>query len=409
MHATSGIKTAARQIIQRSARMMGTKVSIQLSVDAAEADDAVASAEDCLTWLAEVDARLSRFRPESELCHLNRAAGRWFSASPLLFAAVARALDGARESDGLFDPTLLPQLEALGYDRDFAQIAHREIIEDVAHETVPSRHHSASAAGGWRAIELDLRAQRIRMPPGVRLDLGGIAKGWAADIALERFCAGYPGTLVNVGGDLRARGGPQPGESWAIGIRDPRAEAAEWAGPGSFIPTHIATITLSRGGLATSGALRRWWLHGGVRQHHLLDPRTGLPARLWTGEQDGIAAPDAHVGVCGPLAAVTALAPTAAQAEVATKVALLTGYPHALDPASIESLGRQGGDSRMMPSHAVALLLTFATGEVRMSANIGGYLATWGTEGASIPYTIPPATIAQGQAHDQTERSKPQI
>ena len=87
---------------------------------------------------------------------------------------------------------------------------------------------------------------------------------------------------VNVGGDLRMRGGPRPGESWTAGIRDPRravadeaAEANGEAGP------HVAVVAFSRGGLATSGAVQRWWRQGGLRRHHMLDPRSGLPMPLW--------------------------------------------------------------------------------------------------------------------------------
>jgi thiamine biosynthesis lipoprotein len=368
-----------RVLIERRARLMGTDVSVHLAVDPAGEARAQANAAHCMDWLAEVDVRLSRFRPESELCQLNRAAGRWFAASPLLYAAVARALAAAHKSDGLFDPTLLAQLERLGYDRDFAQIAHQEITAESRPAAVPM-----PSAGGWREIALDARHQRIRLPAGVRLDLGGIAKGWAADRALERFCAQGAGALVNVGGDLRLRGGPQPGTGWSVGIRHPRA------GLDPSTPEHIATITLSRGGLATSGALRRWWLRSGQRQHHLLDPRTGAPAPLWIAASDS--EPD-QPGDLNHLATVTALAQTAAEAEVAAKVAVLQAYPHTLQPAPAISAAQKEHGWSLHAESSVALLLTFGTGELRLSANAGAYLATWGTEGAPLPYTIQPTVV----------------
>ena len=279
-----------RVSVTRSGRPMATDVSVLIAAYPDQIDEANEAADACMAWFDEVDARLSRFRPESELSQLNNAGGAWFAASPVLYGAVEAAIRAATASDGLFDPTLLPQLEALGYDRDFSLIAQRDIATDIDARVHIESGDPAPAARirpawtpptqAWRAVELDPDGLRIRLPEGARLDLGGIAKGWAADLALTTYCEPFPGALVNVGGDLRASGGPQANEAWSVGMRSPRAEAgapepgaAEWA----------ATIRLSRGALATSGAARRWWRDGGEVRHHLLDPRTGLPLALWTG------------------------------------------------------------------------------------------------------------------------------
>ena len=367
---TSTAATASRIVVERSARMMGTEVSVQIAAAASERRTAEAAAATCMAWLAEVDQRLSRFRPESDLCRLNADAGRWHRCSDVLYACVERAVAAARASGGLFDPTLLPRLEALGYDRDFALIAHRETLSGGRDE--PACSPTPDAA--WAAIELDPTGRRVRLPWGVRLDLGGIAKGWAADIAVERYCAGCDSVLVNVGGDLRLRGGPAPGQAWSVGIRDPLGEADE-------APTRdIAAIAFSRGALATSGAVRRWWLRRGMRTHHVLDPRTGLPAAVWTGE-------DRTHGRGGEplIATATALAPTAARAEVAAKLALLRGYPSALSAveAAWESDGPLGTDGGA--DSGVALLLVLATGEAAVSANMRAYIESWGTAGAALP------------------------
>ncbi len=317
----AGLAREARIQIERQAHLMATAVSIQLAVAPEEQEVAERAADAGMAWLGEVDQRLSRFRPESDLCRLNADAGRWHDASEILYACVERALAAAQSSAGLFD---------------------------------------------------------------VGLDLGGIAKGWAADMVLEQHCADFTHTLVNVGGDLRLRGGPQPGAAWSVGIRDPRGEvegahaAVGEAGSGSARPD-LAAITLSRGGLATSGAVRRWWLRDGVRTHHLLDPRTGAPARVWTGE----AATTDDAG--NPLiATATALAPTAARAEVAAKVALLRGYPAAL--RAVESAWAAHGP--LGPTDdadsGVALLLVLATGELMISGNAREWLTTWGTDGAPL-------------------------
>jgi thiamine biosynthesis lipoprotein len=374
----AAIARKARIQIERHARLMATDVSIQLAVAPEEREAAESAAAAAMAWLGEVDQRLSRFRPESDLSRLNADAGRWHDASEILYTCVARALAAARSSAGLFDPALLPQMEAWGYDRDFAEIAHREI---------GPAHPPTDARGGWQAIELDPERRRIRLPEGVRLDLGGIAKGWAADMALEQHCTGFTHALVNVGGDLRLRGCPQPGTAWSVGIRDPRTEVEAAralvgeAGSSSAWPD-LAAITFSRGGLATSGAVRRWWLRDGVRTHHLLDPRTGAPAHVWTGEAETTDAAGDPL-----LATATALAPTAARAEVAAKVALLRGYPAAL--RAVESAWAAHGPFGPTDEvdSGVALLLVLATGELAISGNAQEWLAMWGTDGAPLYFS----------------------
>ncbi len=367
------------ELVQRRGRPMATDVSVQIAVPPSRWAEAAAAADACMDWFDEVDARLSRFRPESELSRLNAAAGDWFVASDVLYECVARALESAESSGGLFDPTMLRQLCALGYDRDFAAIANHEVATAFDFPVPAER-------AAWRAIALDPRRRRIRLPAGVRLDFGGIAKGWAADVALVRYCAKFPGALVNVGGDLRAHGGPQPGELWSVGIRDPRLELSGVDDPA----THLATARLSRGAMATSGAVRRWWLRGGQRQHHLLDPRTGQPIPLWTAGGDE---PDSLI------ATATAFAPTAAQAEVAAKVALLRGYPAAL--AAVEAAWKRYGalGTRDDGDAGVALALVFGTGEIAFSRNLNEYLATWGTQSAMLPMMVgsalPPLTLAE--------------
>lgn len=385
-------------LIQRAGRPMATDVSVQIAAESEWLAAAEAAADACMAWFYEVDRRLSRFRPESELSRLNAAAGRWFAASAMLFEMVCLAVAAAEASGGLFDPTLLRRLEALGYDRDFALIAHREVPHHVP------LHAATAPTQAWQAIALDPMRRRVKLPPGVALDLGGIAKGWAADEALRRFCADFPGALINVGGDLRLRGGPQPGTPWSVSIRDPRAEATTGDGTRVQVPIgdkhsqvgsdhgpRVAVVSLSRGALATSGALRRWWLRDGVRQHHLLDPRTGGPVPLWIDERDSRT--PARDGGQPLIATATALAPTAARAEVAAKVALLRGYPAALHAveAAWERYGAVGPETDA--DAGVALVLTFGTREVEQSKNVAAYLASWGTEGAPLPMSVP-STVA---------------
>ncbi|HEY7358106.1 MAG TPA: FAD:protein FMN transferase, partial [Ktedonobacterales bacterium] len=208
----------ARLLVEQRARIMATEVSVHLAAAPGEEASARVALDSCLAWLREVERRLTRFNAESELSQLNKRAGQWYQVSALLFAAVQEALAAAQASDGLFDPALLPHLEALGYDRDFSLLARSSA------ETLPGEIPVTLPVGQWREIKLDTKARRIRLPPGVRLDLGGIAKGWAADRAAKRLLPHVANVLVNVGGDMRMRGGPQPGDTWAVGISDRQDE-----------------------------------------------------------------------------------------------------------------------------------------------------------------------------------------
>lgn len=350
-----------RVLVERSERMMGTRVDMHMSVPAGDMAGADAAIDACMTWLREVERALTRFDSHSEMCQLNAAAGTWHTVSQLLFDAVEQSLIAAQATDGLFDPTLLPLLEALGYDRDFDSILAGEMEDD------DGAAGEMPYAGMWRECELDRSRLRIRLPHGAKLDLGGIAKGWAADLALERFFSSFPDVIINVGGDMRVRGGKQPGEPWALGIGDPR-EA-----PDTDAPRHAIVLTLGQGGLATSGATTRWWHHGGRRQHHLIDPRTGQPANIWIDPLDDEA--DAPL-----LATATALAPTAAHAEVVAKVALLRGYPDALHTVA-SAWDATANSTVAYDDSNVALMLILGTGDVAMSAHLQSYLETLGGGG----------------------------
>jgi thiamine biosynthesis lipoprotein len=347
--------------VEQARGLMAVEASIHVACDPARRAEATAAIEASFAWLADVERCLTRFDPTSELYSLNAARATWHPISPLLCEALAQSLRAAEATDGLFDPTLLPLLEALGYDRDFAEIAHQEagIAWRIKHTDI--------LTGGWRGIQLDVARGRARLPRGVRLDLGGIAKGWAADCVLGRFFAPGDNVLINLGGDMRALGRRSLSQPWPIGIGDPHADKPDHG-------THAAVLSLARGALATSGATTRWWYRAGERQHHLLDPRTGRAARVWIDADDD--GPDA----ASRIATATALAPTAVHAEVAAKVALLRGYPDALraveaawDPhaATVPAYGDAG----------VALLLILGSGAVVCSANLQDFLATFGGGG----------------------------
>lgn len=228
---------------------------------------------------AEQEQRFSRFRPDSELSEVNGAGpGRLRLSRP--FAALMRcALQAAAETDGLFDPTVLPAMVAAGYDRSFEDIIVR--AREVLRPDAPT--------GRWR--EISLAGDRLTMPEGIGLDLGGIAKGWTVDRAAELVKGLVPWAIVDAGGDMRAVG-DAPADGLQIGVEHP------------FDPhVEVLRLALIEGALATSSTARRSW---GPNLHHLIDARTGRPAVT-------------------DVVQATAWARTCAEAEVRAKVALLRG------------------------------------------------------------------------------------
>jgi thiamine biosynthesis lipoprotein ApbE len=218
--------------------------------------------------LAAVDLACSRFRPDSELVGLDRRfagqgqAGGPVTVSPLLAEAICVALRAAQVTDGDVDPTVGAAMNAVGYDRDFSLVA----------ADGPAVRLTVRAIPGWRQVEFDEQSRRLRLPGGVRLDLGATAKAWAADRAAVRITAELGcGVLVSLGGDI-ATGGQAPAGGWLIRVQDISGPPDEPpAGPSAVVAVHT-------GGLATSSTAARRWRRGGDVLHHILDPRTGLPA-----------------------------------------------------------------------------------------------------------------------------------
>lgn len=206
--------------------------------------------------VAACERELSRFDSASDLSRLNAADGRWTPIGRRLLEALDLALRAREDTDGRFDPTVLPALVAAGYDRSFELLEERE----------------ARAADDWRAgapIEIDARTCRARLGPGTSVDLGGIGKGYAAGRALDAMLAVSPtlaGGLVDLGGDIAVRGECAEGGPWLIAVADPR-RAGET----------LALLALDRGGIATSGRDARRFGPGGSL-HHLIDPETGESA-----------------------------------------------------------------------------------------------------------------------------------
>lgn len=203
----------------------------------------------------------SRFRGDSELSRLNARAGEWTDVSASMLLILTCAADLHRATGRRFDPAILDTLERVGYDRTFASVAP---ASDAVVSAAPPAPSSA-----FSAMELDSESARVRLPRGMRIDLGGVGKGLAADLVARGLVdRGARTALVGLGGDLRARGEAPPAGGWEIPVLDP------------FDDTRVAfTVPLAQGAIVTSTTRMRTWTRGGRRYHHLIDPATADSAR----------------------------------------------------------------------------------------------------------------------------------
>jgi len=254
-----GVLRGRRRLFRRRVPVMGTIADVAVVLDDPRA--AQASIDAAMRELRLVDRTMSRFRADSDVGRVNRAAG---AAEPISVTdatgrVVEAAIRWARASDGAFDP-------CLGRATD---------LWDVTRRTVPPRAADVHRLAGrtlWTSIEMD----RFRGRPTVRLadpdaalDLGGIAKGYGVDRAVVALRErGIRDAFVNVGGDLYALGASEDGDAWRVGVRSP------------VDPTRILQrLEIRDEAVATSGDYVQGFDHAGRRYHHLLDPRTGEPRR----------------------------------------------------------------------------------------------------------------------------------
>lgn len=268
----------------RSFGAMGSTCSITITVEDHRAADRLAERAEAMVH--QLEALWTRFRSDSELMGLNEHAGQEWGVSPDTFALISAAIEARALTGGLFDPTLLDALIDAGYDRSFDQIV------DGDRPAVRSLHDQSMVD------EIDLDAERlfVTLPAGVRLDLGGIAKGRTADLVVQLLGrAGAAGACVDLGGDIAVFGDRAEDQPWAIAVDDP-------ADPG----VDLAVILLDRGAVATSSRAKRQWRTADGPAHHLIDPRTGAPAVT-------------------DLIAVSVVAADAMWAEVYAKSALIAG------------------------------------------------------------------------------------
>jgi thiamine biosynthesis lipoprotein len=227
---------------------------VRLVVHAATDEAARAAARAAFDRVAALDAVMSDHRPDSEVAQLAATSGAWVSVSRDLFAVLTRAREIAAATGGAFDPTVGPLVALWREARATRRLPSASALAD------------ARTRVGWRLVDLDPARQAVRLArPGMRLDLGGIAKGYILQEALAVLRArGMPRALVQGGGDIVA-GDPPPAQGgWRV--EAPGADAAFAARAG----------TLANAALATSGPTFQFVEIDAVRYSHVIDPRTGL-------------------------------------------------------------------------------------------------------------------------------------
>ncbi len=287
--------------LDRRIGLFGTEVRILVGASTlrrAPSNQVVAIAVEQL--LRRHHALLTRFDPYSELSRLNADPREEVPISAVPAGALRAALYAAELTDGLVDPGLLDELERAGYASSRVGVESADLREALL-QAPPRRPARPRHVADWRAVEVG--EGFVRRPPGMRFDLGGSAKGHAADSAAARL-GGYQSFAVDVGGDIVVGG--NAGAPRVVVVEHPLGH-------------HDLKFRLGRGAIATSGLARRIWHTPNGFAHHLIDPSTGEPA--WTG-----------------VVQVTAVAATAVQAEALAKAALLRG-----PEAGLRMLAPRGG------------------------------------------------------------------
>jgi thiamine biosynthesis lipoprotein len=271
-------------------------------------------------WFEGWEQSLSRFRIDSELNQINRSAGHPIKVSRPLWAVLKVAEKAERESRNLVTPAIHDRMVAAGYDQSF------EFMAPDMHSTLRPEDPGTFLLSD---VLTESRTRTIQLPFDCRLDFGGVAKGWAAHQAAGRLRP-YGSTLVNAGGDIAITGRKSDGSCWSVGVSNPD-DASE----------NLEVLKLGRCGVATSGTDYRHWKKDGAWQHHIIDPRTGLPAAT-------------------DILSATVIANNVMEAEMNAKVAVILGGEAAL--------------SWLDDNPSLAGLLVYKTGRIVYSRRMQNYL-----------------------------------
>lgn len=269
------ITSVEREISQE---IMKTDIFIKILQVGGERSRMLHALDEAFDSFRRFEARFSRFRPTSELTVFNQGTGGLVSSQ--LFALLSTCATYYHATDGIFDPTVLPTLEDLGYPG------------------ASTGERTSASSLGFDQVILDPATQSAKKPRDVKLDLGGIGKGYAVDmVTQELYTFGYTNFLVDAGGDIYAAGTNEEAgyPFWAIDVENPAQPRQS-----------LATVLLRDEAIATSGRNRRTWLHEGQMVHHLIDPRRAKSVET-------------------SLLTVSTIAPTTTEADVRAKTLFILG------------------------------------------------------------------------------------
>ena len=264
--------------LRTSTVLRGTTMGTTWSVTLASPAHATISAVRLAKLRAGIDHQLDRivdqmstWKSDSDLSRYNNASpGTWIALEPEFLAVLSQALDLARDSDGAYDPTVGPLVNLWGFGPDGTRRA----------PPAPEQIEAMRQRVGWHRITLDRAKARVLQSGGIYLDLSAIAKGYAVDRVSDYLVAqGFVDSLVEIGGDLRARGKRVDGSGWRVALERPGSGAEEHALQSNRLVAGDATALLELGerGLATSGDYRHRFESGGREYSHHIDPRSGYP------------------------------------------------------------------------------------------------------------------------------------
>ncbi|MFH0824474.1 MAG: FAD:protein FMN transferase [Pseudomonadota bacterium] len=243
----------SRSLHKSGRLLMGTFVEVSL----AGPDDAAKEAAAAVMREIQRVEELTSFHKASALSAVNDAAGKGpVKCDKELLAIIRRALDISRRSDGAFDPTVGPLTKMWGFSGGEPRVPEPEHIREALPKV------------GWHLVKVDEAAGTVELPmEGMSLDLGGIAKGYALERAVEVIARhNIPAALINAGGDITAVGEKEPGKPWRVGVQDPRDRRAI-----------RAVVELKDRSIVTSGDYERFLIKDDRRYHHILNPKTGYP------------------------------------------------------------------------------------------------------------------------------------
>ena len=206
--------------------------------------------------IADLEKLLSTTNPESDIYALNNSEGEWVTLAPETMEALSLSVELAERSDGAFDPTIYPVLEKWGF------------ISKEYHVPTDAELAALLPLVDYSAIELDMEQNRAKLPVGVQVDLGAVAKGYTADCVVELFAElGVEHALMSLGGNVYVMGGNPKNKPWQVGIQNPSQSG------------YLASMEVFDGAIVTSGGYQRYFEENGKLYWHILDPETGKPSR----------------------------------------------------------------------------------------------------------------------------------